>query len=284
MTDLGAACKELDKKLSRNEYLNSQTGAYAPVILLFSDGGPTDNWEKELKQLKLNNWFKHAIKIAIAIGDDADKAVLAEFTGTIESVITVNDKHTLKALIRKVSVRASEFQSHSKQSGDTTSSAEDDSAQIAQDAVNEIKQDASQNSPVSGGDSGAIDVSLDQELGQLVKADSRVGGQIMAEYYQFAHSVQGYNHIKANKVCQDASGECHFEDVSIIAVADGHGSDNYIRTDRGSKFAVSAALTAIKAFVQEARENHLSAVPDSETELIQIYQKYSCSVVYAGRK
>ena len=92
----------------------------------------------------------------------------------------------------------------------------------------------------------------------------------MAEYYQFAHSVQGYNHIKANKVCQDASGECHFEDVSIIAVADGHGSDNYIRTDRGSKFAVSAALTAIKAFVQEARENHLSAVPDSETELIQI--------------
>ncbi len=92
----------------------------------------------------------------------------------------------------------------------------------------------------------------------------------MAEYYQFAHSVQGYNHIKVNKVCQDASGECHFEDVSIIAVADGHGSDNYIRTDRGSKFAVSAALTAIKAFVQEARENHLSAVPDSETELIQI--------------
>ena len=68
----------------------------------------------------------------------------------------------------------------------------------------------------------------------------------MAEYYQFAHSVQGYNHIKANKVCQDASGECHFEDVSIIAVADGHGSDNYIRTDRGSRFAVSAALTAIK--------------------------------------
>ena len=36
VTDLGAACKELDKKLSRNEYLNSQTGAYAPVILLFS--------------------------------------------------------------------------------------------------------------------------------------------------------------------------------------------------------------------------------------------------------
>ena len=33
------------------------------------------------------------------------------------------------------------------------------------DAVYEIKQDASQNSPVSGGDSGAIDVSLDQDWG-----------------------------------------------------------------------------------------------------------------------
>ena len=118
LTDLGAACVELDKKLSRNEFLESQTGAYAPVILLFSDGGPTDNWEKGLEQLKKNNWFKHAIKIAIAIGEDADKNVLATFTGTPESVIAVNDKHTLKALIRKVSVRASEFQSHSKQTSD----------------------------------------------------------------------------------------------------------------------------------------------------------------------
>lgn len=39
ITDLGAAFEELDKKLSRNEFLESQTGAYAPVILLFSDGG-----------------------------------------------------------------------------------------------------------------------------------------------------------------------------------------------------------------------------------------------------
>ena len=48
ITDFGAALLELDKKLSRKEFLNSQTGAYAPVILLFSDGGPTDNWEKGL--------------------------------------------------------------------------------------------------------------------------------------------------------------------------------------------------------------------------------------------
>ena len=155
LTDLGAACVELDKKLSRNEFLESQTGAYAPVILLFSDGGPTDNWEKGLEQLKKNNWFKHAIKIAIAIGEDADKTVLATFTGTPESVIAVNDKHTLKALIRKVSVRASEFQSHSKQTSDIETTPEEDSAKIVQDVKTEISQEANANgAPIKVDDSG----------------------------------------------------------------------------------------------------------------------------------
>ena len=155
LTDLGAACVELDKKLYRNEFLESQTGAYAPVILLFSDGGPTDNWEKGLEQLKKNNWFKHAIKIAIAIGEDADKNVLATFTGTPESVIAVNDKHTLKALIRKVSVRASEFQSHSKQTSDVETTPEEDSAKIVQDVNTEISQETGGNgNPIKVDDSG----------------------------------------------------------------------------------------------------------------------------------
>lgn len=155
LTDLGAACTELDKKLSRNEFLESQTGAYAPVILLFSDGGPTDNWEKGLEQLKKNNWFKHAIKIAIAIGEDADRNVLATFTGTPESVIAVNDKHTLKALIRKVSVRASEFQSHSKQASDVETTPEEDSANIVKEVKDDISQEAgASGNPIKVDDSG----------------------------------------------------------------------------------------------------------------------------------
>ena len=155
LTDLGAACTELDKKLSRTEFLESQTGAYAPVILLFSDGGPTDNWEKGLEQLKKNNWFKHAIKIAIAIGEDADRNVLATFTGTPESVIAVNDKHTLKALIRKVSVRASEFQSHSKQASDVETTPEEDSANIVKEVKDDISQEAgASGNPIKVDDSG----------------------------------------------------------------------------------------------------------------------------------
>lgn len=143
ITDFGAALIELDKKLSRKEFLNSQTGAYAPVILLFSDGGPTDNWEKGLKQIKENNWFKHAIKIAIDIESGADRSVLEAFTGNSEAILDAKDQNTLKKMIHKVSVRASEFQSHSKQSSDELTTPEEDAANIVQDVISEMKEETS---------------------------------------------------------------------------------------------------------------------------------------------
>jgi hypothetical protein len=44
-------------------------------------------------------------------------------------------------MIHKVSVRASEFQSHSKQSSDTISSPDQDSADIVAAVENEVAQD-----------------------------------------------------------------------------------------------------------------------------------------------
>lgn len=143
LTEFGAALTELDKKLSRNEYLKSQTGAYAPVILLLSDGGPTDNWETAMNQIKQNNWFKHAIKIAIDIESGSDRSVLQQFTGNPEAILDAKDTATLKKMIHKVSVRASEFQSHSKQTSDTVTSAEEDSANIVNAVVEEVNNDNS---------------------------------------------------------------------------------------------------------------------------------------------
>lgn len=150
MTEFGEALKELDKKLSRNEYLQSQTGAYAPVILLLSDGGPTDAWEAGLNQIKQNNWFKHAIKIAFDIERGSDRAVLASFTGNPEAIIDAKDTSTLKKMIHKVSVRASEFQSHSKQSADTITSPEEDSANIVADVMMDVEEDTS--APITADD------------------------------------------------------------------------------------------------------------------------------------
>lgn len=113
MTAMGEAFKELNSKLSRSQYLNSPTGCYAPVIFLMSDGCPTDDYKSGLKELQENKWFKYAIRVAVAIGDDADKDVLTEFTGNPELVLTAHTPEALKAMIRFVSVTSSKIGSQS---------------------------------------------------------------------------------------------------------------------------------------------------------------------------
>jgi len=113
VTDLGRACLALDEKLSTKAFMNEARGSYAPVILLMSDGEPTDDYRRGLEQLKNNNWFKVAIKVAIAIGVDANKEVLMDFTGTSESVIEVHTPGELKKWIKFMSVKSSEIGSSS---------------------------------------------------------------------------------------------------------------------------------------------------------------------------
>ena len=117
VTDFGAACRELNDKLSRNVFMNDVAGSFAPAIFLLSDGEPTDDYKGALDNLKSNNWFKAAIKAAVAIGDDANKDVLKEFTGSSESVLTVHSPEALKKLIRFVSVTASKIGSKSSNVG-----------------------------------------------------------------------------------------------------------------------------------------------------------------------
>lgn len=121
--------------------MSDATGSFAPAIFLMSDGEPTDNYKHGLDKLKQNNWFKKAIKVAVAIGDDANKNVLADFTGNIEAVITVHTPEALKKWIQFVSVRASEI--GSKSSNASTSGNSDGGAEIVSkqdEFVEEIKK------------------------------------------------------------------------------------------------------------------------------------------------
>lgn len=120
LTAFGEACSELSSKLSRSGFMKSASGSFAPAIILLSDGAPTDNYENGLAKLKGNNWFKAAIKIAIAIGDDADQNVLKEFTGNSEAVFTVHNIDALKQIIRVVAVTSSQIGSKSSTAGETT--------------------------------------------------------------------------------------------------------------------------------------------------------------------
>lgn len=137
MTAMGEAFKELNSKLSRSQYLNSPTGCYAPVIFLMSDGCPTDDYKSGLKELQENKWFKYAIRVAVAIGDDADKDVLTEFTGNPELVLTAHTPEALKAMIRFVSVTSSKIGSQSSgigvgQNQNTNGAVQVKQAQMAQ--------------------------------------------------------------------------------------------------------------------------------------------------------
>ena len=77
--------------------------------------------------------------------------------------------------------------------------------------------------------------------------------------------------MKAGKVCQDAAyARCREGDRYAVAiVSDGHGGNNYFRSDRGSRFAVKAARDAIGEFmknflkVQSAKKLLETYAPDA---------------------
>jgi uncharacterized protein YegL len=114
-TCLGDACLQLNDKLSTKSFMREASGSFAPAIFLLSDGEPTDSFDGDLAELQKNNWFKAAIKVAVAIGDDANKAELAKFTGSMESVLEVHNAAMLRKMIRFVSVRSSQVASKSVQ-------------------------------------------------------------------------------------------------------------------------------------------------------------------------
>ena len=92
----------------------------------------------------------------------------------------------------------------------------------------------------------------------------------MNTIYDFAFSEQGYNHVKANKVCQDYSGHYSDDSMVIVVVADGHGSDNYPRTDKGSKFAVDATITAMREFVETVKDSKMDISMDTDSYMEQL--------------
>ena len=84
----------------------------APVIILMSDGWPTDEWKMPLNRLLSLPWGKKAVRIAIAIGNEPDKRILASFTGCDDYVLSANSTGTLKDLIKWTSTLVSEVSQH----------------------------------------------------------------------------------------------------------------------------------------------------------------------------
>lgn len=80
--------------------------ALPPVIVLLSDGQPTDSYKEPLNKLLNLPWGKKSVRIAIAIGRDANRTVLEEFTGNPELVLDANNPQALVAMIKWASTVA----------------------------------------------------------------------------------------------------------------------------------------------------------------------------------
>lgn len=101
VTDMGKALQLVADQLDPNVMPQR---ALPPVLVLVSDGKPTDDFSAGLRALMDQPWGKKAVRIAIAIGDDADRSVLQRFIGHPElEPLQANNADSLVKYIKWVS-------------------------------------------------------------------------------------------------------------------------------------------------------------------------------------
>lgn len=101
VTDMGKALSVVAEQLAMPPMTER---ALPPVLVLISDGQPTDDFAGGLKKLLDLPWGKKAVRIAIAIGEDADLDVLQKFIGHPEiKPLQANNSEALVNHIRWVS-------------------------------------------------------------------------------------------------------------------------------------------------------------------------------------
>lgn len=103
ITDLGAALDMVNEELSK---LDKKTNL-PPVIILVTDGQPTDNYEEGLRKLLSSEIGSQSVRIAIAIGEDVDNDILQDFIGNNdERPLQAGNSHSLINLIKWSSINA----------------------------------------------------------------------------------------------------------------------------------------------------------------------------------
>ena len=97
VTSMGMA---LDMVATELRSFLTDTKRLPPVLVLLTDGQPTDNFKQGLDGLMNTPWGKKSVRIAIAIGKDADLAVLEQFTGNRELVLEAKNPQLLIQFIK----------------------------------------------------------------------------------------------------------------------------------------------------------------------------------------
>ena len=84
MTPLGTACQALDVALNKHSIVGEEI-----IIIVLSDGCPTDDYDSGISSLDNNRYFSLANKYAIALGENADIASLKRFVKEDNHLYTV---------------------------------------------------------------------------------------------------------------------------------------------------------------------------------------------------
>ncbi len=117
-TSMGAALSLVAQQLKMPPMSNR---ALPPVLVLISDGQPTDDFEQGLQELFAQPWGVKAVRLAIPIGEDHNMEVLRRFINNPEiQPIFAKNAEQLKAQIKffSTSVLKSVASSPSMQQGD----------------------------------------------------------------------------------------------------------------------------------------------------------------------
>jgi uncharacterized protein YegL len=98
VTDMGRAMELLADALSMDAMGQR---ALPPVLVLITDGQPTDNFNAGLKKLMESPWARKAVRIGIAMGDDAAVDVIGKFIDHPEfKPLRADNAPTLARLIK----------------------------------------------------------------------------------------------------------------------------------------------------------------------------------------
>lgn len=101
VTDMGTALTMVADQLKIPPMTDR---ALPPVLVLISDGQPTDDYALGLKALLEQPWGRKAVRIAISIGEDADSEVMQKFIGNPElKPLQANNPESLVKYIKWVS-------------------------------------------------------------------------------------------------------------------------------------------------------------------------------------
>jgi uncharacterized protein YegL len=103
-TDLGAALRLVAPELAVPPMPRR---ALPPVLLLVSDGLPTDDADVAMAELLALPWGAHAVRSAVAIGRDSDAGSLKQFMGDSDAEpLTAGNPEELVRCLRWASVHA----------------------------------------------------------------------------------------------------------------------------------------------------------------------------------